>query len=63
MFTVFFYLHFSASKLYHETPFGTRKIVGHEISEQIRVRLEYECRLVREYLNDDWTFRHGPSTE
>jgi ribosomal protein L11 methylase PrmA len=31
-----------------------------EVSEQLQVRLEYECRLVTEYFKDDWTVRHGP---
>jgi hypothetical protein len=28
--------------------------------ELLQVRLESEARLIKEYLNDDWTVRHGP---
>ena len=31
-----------------------------DIAEKLRARVEYESRIVREYLNDDWTIRHGP---
>jgi hypothetical protein len=55
-------VYFNASKLYHTTPFGKRRLakLNREVSEQLSVRLEYECRLVREYFNNDWTVRHGP---
>jgi ribosomal protein L11 methylase PrmA len=55
-------LYFGASKFYHATSFGKRRIakLDDELSEQLRERLKDECRIVREYFNDDWTIRHGP---
>jgi hypothetical protein len=55
-------LYFNTSKLYHSTSLGRRKIAkqDEEWAEQLRPRLEYECRFIRDYLNDDWTVRHGP---
>jgi len=57
-------LYFNASKFYHATPFCRRRIakLDREVSEQLRVRLEDECRILSEYFNDDWTVRHGPFT-
>ena len=55
-------LYFSASKLYHATSFGRRRMAksDREVAEQLQVRLEYECRVVRQYFGDDWSVRHGP---
>jgi hypothetical protein len=54
-------LYFNASKFYHATPFGKRRIakLNDELSEHLRVRLKYKCSLAREYFNDDWTVRQG----
>jgi ribosomal protein L11 methyltransferase PrmA len=55
-------LYRNAYTLYRAMPFARRRIakIDHEVSEQLRVRLEYESRLIKGYLNDDWTVRHGP---
>ena len=57
-------LYFNASKLYHATTFGRRRAakIDDQVSEHLRVRLEYECRLVKEFFKDNWTVRHGPFT-
>ena len=56
-------LYTQARRLYRATPYG-----GHRDSEfdreviqrRFRLRLEYEAKLVKQYLNNDWTVRHGP---
>jgi hypothetical protein len=49
-------------KLYRATPFGRTRAaqIHQESTELLHVRLESEALLIREYLNDDWTVRHGP---
>jgi hypothetical protein len=51
-------------KLYRATPFGRTRAdqIHQESTELLHMRLESEARLIREYLNDDWTVRHGPFT-
>jgi Ribosomal protein L11 methyltransferase (PrmA) len=55
-------LYFEASKLYHSTPLGKRRMLkeSQAVAEQLRPRLEYEGRMIRKYFNDDWTVRDGP---
>lgn len=55
-------LYFSAFKVYHATTFGQRRIAkaDRELSTQLRIRLENDCQLVREYFDDNWKIRHGP---
>jgi hypothetical protein len=55
-------VYFEISKLYHSTPLGRHNMLkaSEEVAEQLRPRLEYECQMIREYFNDDWTIRHGP---
>jgi hypothetical protein len=59
-------LYRNISKLYQATPFGRTRAakIYQKSTELLRLRLESrlgsEVRLIREYLNDDWTVRHGP---
>jgi Ribosomal protein L11 methyltransferase (PrmA) len=55
-------LYRNAYRLYRATPFGRSRTaqIDQEASELLQVRLEYESRLIKKYLNDDWTVRHGP---
>jgi hypothetical protein len=55
-------LYANAYRLYQATPYARHRNarIGKEVSEKLRARVEYESRIVREYLNDDWTVRHGP---
>jgi hypothetical protein len=55
-------VYFNASKLYHSTPMGRLRILkeGQKVAKLLSWRLERECRIIREYFNDDWTVRHGP---
>jgi hypothetical protein len=49
-------------RLYQATPYAKRRSarIFRDVSEKLRARVEYEAKIVREYLNDDWTVRHGP---
>jgi Ribosomal protein L11 methyltransferase (PrmA) len=55
-------LYRNAYKLYRATPFGRARSaqIHKECVELLKVRSGSEVRLIREYLNDDWTVRHGP---
>ena len=49
-------------KLYRATPFGKSRVaqVHQKLTKLLHLRLESEARLIKEYLYDDWTVRHGP---
>ena len=49
-------------RLYGATPYAKHRNarIEREIAKKFRARVEYESKIVREYLNDDWTVRHGP---
>jgi hypothetical protein len=49
-------------RLYRATLFAKHRKtrIDREIAKRLRARVEYESKIVREYLNDDWTVRHGP---
>jgi hypothetical protein len=58
-----------ARRLYRATPYRRRQIEQMEqnakieqkvIGERLRVRLAHEEKIFKEYLNNDWTVRHGP---
>jgi hypothetical protein len=55
-------LYMQAKRLYRATTHIKRRDArtDHEVADRLRVRLEHEAKLVKEYLNNDWTVRHGP---
>src|SRR6516162_9920644 len=56
-------------RLYQATPYRRRLIEKDErnakierelVDERLGVRLAHEAKIIKEYLNNDWTVRHGP---
>jgi SAM-dependent methyltransferase len=55
----------SVYRFYQMTPHvkhrnAKRAEMDKEIRQKTYARYEYEVRIIKEYLNDDWTVRHGP---
>ena len=55
----------SVHRFYQMTPHvkyrnQKRAEVDNDIRKKTEARYQYEARIIQEYLNDDWTVRHGP---
>jgi hypothetical protein len=53
------------SRFYQMTPYAKHRNAKinaeiEDVSRKLRARVEYDSRILREYLNNDWTVRHGP---
>ncbi len=55
-------LYATAYRLYRSTPYARRRIarIDGDVARKFDRRLAYEAAIVRKYLDDDWTVRHGP---
>jgi hypothetical protein len=52
-------------QFYQMTPYAKHKNARRiaeleDVSKKLRSRVEYESEILKKYLNDDWTVRHGP---
>jgi hypothetical protein len=59
------WLYEKAHRFYQMTPYVKHRNarlarIQDDLSKNVRARFKYELRIVGEYLNDDWTVRHGP---
>ena len=56
------WLYAQIDRLYRASPYARYRNarIDREVSEKLCERVEYERKIVKEYLNNDWTVRSGP---